>query len=77
MRLDEDRRPPGKNKRARPWMLEIKYSDTGLGAKWGWIKWGMYRTEEEATKAWSHHQRTWAKAEVRVTNTTSLTSKTN
>jgi hypothetical protein len=66
--IEEDRRPPGKNKRDRPWVLEIRYSK-GLPEKWGWIKWGAYRTEEEALKAVSHHQRTWAgNMESRVTN---------
>jgi hypothetical protein len=67
MLLDE-RCPPGKNKRPRPWMLEIRHTH-GLGKKMGWIKWGMYRTEDEASKAWAHHLRGWAsKAEIRITN---------
>ena len=69
MGLDEERKPPGKNKRPRPWMLEIRYL-RGIGIKWGWSKRGMYRTEVEATKAGNHFQRNWHNdMEVRVTDT--------
>ena len=75
MVLDEERKPPNKNKRPRPWRLEIKYL-RGIGVKWGWRKMGMYRTEAEATKAGDHFKRNWHnEMDVRVTNTTSPTSK--
>lgn len=75
MLFDEERKPSGKNKRPRPWMLEMRYIE-GLGSNWGWIKWGMYRTEDEATKAMAHHQRSWgAKIEIRVTNTNRISNE--
>ena len=58
MLLDEERRPAGKNKRPRPWLLEIRYLK-GIGIKWGWRTRGKYRTEAEATKAGEHFQRNW------------------
>ena len=74
--LDENNeriRMPTKNKRARPWMLEIRYTQ-GFAIKGGWINWGKYRTKEEAEKAVAHHQRTWgASMDVRVSRLDNVT----
>jgi len=76
---DEERKPPGKNKRPRPWMLEVRYV-RGIGSNWGWMKRGIYRTEAEALKSGEHFKRGWSdEKEIRITNVsvTSQTSKTN
>jgi hypothetical protein len=66
-------RMPTKNKRARPWLLEIRYL-RGIGIKWGWRKMGKYRTEAEASKAGEHYQRNWHNdMEVRVSRLDNVT----
>lgn len=58
MLFDEERKPPGKNKRPRLWLMEIRYL-RGIGVNWGWVKRGLYRTQAEAQAVVSKMERNW------------------
>jgi hypothetical protein len=66
-------RMPTKNKRPKPWLLEIRYTE-GFAKAWGWRKWGAYRTEDEALRAKAHYERTGhARLESRISRLDNMT----